>query len=147
VTSVLNHLRRNLVAYVALFVALGGSSYAAFSLPHGSVGTAQLRNGAVTPAKLNRAATPVRAWAVIEATGRVLASSDPVKVQGVSSGDVQLWFKKVKLPRHSDGCSVIATPSTATSYDGSGLVQVFTGNGQGGNYFGSTVTLSVDLVC
>lgn len=40
------------VAYVALFVALGGTSYAAVALPAGSVGTRQLRNGAVTNAKI-----------------------------------------------------------------------------------------------
>jgi hypothetical protein len=37
----------NVVATLALFVALGGSSYAAFVLPANSVGTQQLRNGAV----------------------------------------------------------------------------------------------------
>lgn len=42
----------NIVATIALFVALGGTSYAAFSLPAGSVGTKQLKNGAVTKAKL-----------------------------------------------------------------------------------------------
>jgi hypothetical protein len=35
----------NVVALLALFVALGGSAYAVASLPHGSVGTAQLKNG------------------------------------------------------------------------------------------------------
>ena len=36
----LHHLRNNAVGYVALFVALGGTSYAAISLPAGSVGYA-----------------------------------------------------------------------------------------------------------
>ena len=40
------------VSVVALTVALGGTSYAAFSLPTGSVGTKQLKNKAVTNAKL-----------------------------------------------------------------------------------------------
>jgi hypothetical protein len=40
------------VAFVALVVALGGTSYAAFSLPNGSVGTPQLKDKAVTNAKL-----------------------------------------------------------------------------------------------
>ena len=40
------------VACVALVVALGGTGYAAFRLPSGSVGTKQLRNGAVTRAKI-----------------------------------------------------------------------------------------------
>ena len=43
------------VALVALFVSLGGSAYAALSLPKNSVGTAQLKNGAVTAAKLRKA--------------------------------------------------------------------------------------------
>jgi len=42
----------NAAATIALFVALGGTSYAALSLPAGSVGTRQLRSGAVTEAKL-----------------------------------------------------------------------------------------------
>jgi hypothetical protein len=31
------HIRRNAVAYVALFVALGGTSYAAFDIPNHSI--------------------------------------------------------------------------------------------------------------
>ncbi len=42
----------NVVATLALFVALGGSSYAALTLPSRSVGTRQLRNGSVTVPKL-----------------------------------------------------------------------------------------------
>ena len=38
-TSFARHLRRNLVAYIALFVSLGGASYAAATLPRNSVGT------------------------------------------------------------------------------------------------------------
>jgi hypothetical protein len=47
-----NHLRRNLVAYLALFAALGGTSYAAIKLPRNSVGKAQIRRNAVTSAKV-----------------------------------------------------------------------------------------------
>jgi hypothetical protein len=39
------------VASVALLVALGGTSYAVSTLPANSVGSAQLRTGAVTSAK------------------------------------------------------------------------------------------------
>jgi hypothetical protein len=51
-TRVLRHVRSNLVAYLALFVALGGTSYAAVNLPRNSVGTAQLKANAVTSAKV-----------------------------------------------------------------------------------------------
>ena len=43
----LTFIRHNAIL-TALFVVLGGTSYVVFSLPAGSVGTKQLRNGAVT---------------------------------------------------------------------------------------------------
>jgi hypothetical protein len=46
----------NVMATIAVFVALGGVGYAATSLPRNSVGTKQIRKAAVTPAKLNKAA-------------------------------------------------------------------------------------------
>lgn len=48
------------VALVALFVSLSGGAYAALTLPSNSVGTAQLRNGAVTGAKLHARAVTAR---------------------------------------------------------------------------------------
>jgi hypothetical protein len=42
------------VSIVALVVALGGTGYAAFRLPARSVGTAQLKDGAVTARKVHR---------------------------------------------------------------------------------------------
>lgn len=50
--SVLVHLRANAVAYLALFVALGGSSYAAARLSPGSVTSRALARHAVTRPKL-----------------------------------------------------------------------------------------------
>jgi len=41
-----------IVAIAALFVALGGTSYAAVTLPRDSVGTAQIKNRAVTQTKI-----------------------------------------------------------------------------------------------
>jgi hypothetical protein len=42
----------NVMATVAVFIALGGSSYAALKLPKGSVGATQLRSNAVTSPKV-----------------------------------------------------------------------------------------------
>lgn len=42
----------NVVATMALFIALGGASYAAIKLPAASVGTSQLKANAVTGAKV-----------------------------------------------------------------------------------------------
>jgi hypothetical protein len=43
-----------IVAIIALIVSMGGTGYAAFTLPRDSVGTKQLRSGAVTGAKVKR---------------------------------------------------------------------------------------------
>jgi hypothetical protein len=40
------------ISVIALMVALGGTSYAAFGVPKNSVGTKQLKNGAVTTKKI-----------------------------------------------------------------------------------------------
>jgi hypothetical protein len=48
------------VALLALFISLGGGAYAAILLPRNSVGTLQLRNGAVTNAKLHSGAVTAR---------------------------------------------------------------------------------------
>ena len=48
----MDFLRHNLIAVLALFVALGGTSYAAIALPKNSVGTKQIRKSAVTTAKV-----------------------------------------------------------------------------------------------
>ena len=46
----------NVIATLALFLALGGGAWAATKLPKNSVGTAQLKKGAVTPTKISKAA-------------------------------------------------------------------------------------------
>lgn len=62
-------MRRPRVAYanvastVALFVSLGGASYAALQIPRDSVGTAQLRRGAVTNAKVKEHSLRASAFA------------------------------------------------------------------------------------
>jgi hypothetical protein len=53
---VLDYLRRHHVGVIALFVALGGTSYAATQLPRNSVGAGQIRAGAVTATKIHKGA-------------------------------------------------------------------------------------------
>ena len=89
-TRVLEYLRRNALAATALVIALlalGGASYAQFSLPANSVGTRQLRNSAVSAAKIaNGSITPakidsravggyVRDWAFVNVDGTVIGGS------------------------------------------------------------------------
>lgn len=51
----------NVVATIALFVALGGGAYAAITLPKNSVGTKQLRSNSVGKSELRRGGVTSRA--------------------------------------------------------------------------------------
>jgi hypothetical protein len=83
----LHHIRNNAIGYLALFVALGGTSYAALSIPKNSVGARQIRNGVITPGKLNRNVIggSVRMWARIDSSGRLVASQPRARVVSWSS--------------------------------------------------------------
>ena len=48
------HTRHNVVAYLALFVALGGTSYAAIQLPANSVGAKQIKKNAVRSSEIRK---------------------------------------------------------------------------------------------
>jgi hypothetical protein len=97
-TRLLAHLRNNTIAWVALFVALGGTSYAAFTLPANSVGTKQVRNSAINSKKLaNGSVNPmkldshaiggsVRHWAVVSQDGRAVAGSHGARASGGTGG-------------------------------------------------------------
>jgi hypothetical protein len=52
----------NVMATIAVFIALGGASYAATQIPKNSVGTKQLKNGAVTGAKVKVGSLPVSSF-------------------------------------------------------------------------------------
>jgi hypothetical protein len=102
----LRHIRNNLVGYIALFVALGGTSYAALSLPAGSVGTPQLRNGAITAAKVNPTsiAANVRAWATLQwfGTWKIQASTSDIHVTNIAAGEVVSW-RRTRFARNCIG--------------------------------------------
>jgi hypothetical protein len=83
------------IAYVALFAALGGTSYAAASLPRNSVGTTQLRNSAVTSAKVrNGSLTSSDFKAGTLLTGPAGAPGAPGP-QGPAGGGAAIGFANV----------------------------------------------------
>ena len=102
--NTLTFIRHNAIALLALFVALGGTSYAAFNLPAGSVGSRQLRNHSITPIKFDAGSIGgfVRYWARIDATGKVIASRPHAKIvvwyddpTGPYSGGVIRWGEPI----------------------------------------------------
>jgi hypothetical protein len=140
---ILDHISSNIVGYVALLVALGGTSYAATSLPAGSVGTRQLQNGAVTRGKLaNRAVTAaaldprsiaghIADWAQIRADGRVNASSPRASVilSDPSRGVYQVYWHR-SIPQD---CVAIANPVNVAPLTAPATADTFGPNGRGRN--------------
>ena len=91
------HVRSNAVAYLALFVALGGTSYAALSLPRNSVGGRQIRNHSIDPVKLNPKyiAGSFRAWASVNSKGKIVASSGGARIVASVLGDRITWHSVI----------------------------------------------------
>jgi hypothetical protein len=134
---VLNHLKSNVIAYLALFVALGGTSYAAVSLPANSVGSRQLKNHSVSAKKLDRGSIAgyVRDWAVV-ADGSVLASRPRARIvewtdAGSFPGGIVSWGKRI--PK---GCFALATSNA-----GSPTPAASVGAGITGGAFGAGVQI------
>lgn len=104
-TRVVTHLRRNVVAYIALFVALGGTSYAAVSVA----------NHSLVPKNFNPKYIGgyVRAWASVGADGRVLSSAGSVQagLDPVITGHYIISWQ----PRPSSKCTAIGTIATYQS--------------------------------
>jgi hypothetical protein len=103
---ILQHLRSNsnLVAYLALFLALGGTSVAAISLA----------NHSIDPVKLDPSNIGgyVREWASIDANGHVIASGGRMTVRTEPGGEVPgryffTWQTKLTSP-----CTVIGSVDT-----------------------------------
>jgi hypothetical protein len=99
----LEYLKRHHVGILALFVALGGTTYAATQLPAGSVGSRQLRAGAVSTAKIqNGAVTPAKLSPAVAAllrkggpTGAEAAWRDPGISAAVGSAHQTVVTQKV----------------------------------------------------
>jgi hypothetical protein len=90
----------NVVASIALFVALGGGAYAATQLPKNSVGTKQLKKNAVTGKKLKKNAV----------TGK------KVKNRSLSGADISVRnFPKVPRAGTADTAATAGAADTAAT--------------------------------
>lgn len=163
------HIRDNVVGYLALVIALSGTSYAVATLPASSVGTAQLRNGAVTTAKIHgHAVTAAKvASGLLGRTRSIetepMAASQARPGDPVASPDVIAAYNPLtwSMPTAGHASIVAAVDSFAQScstgfataglyVDGkpvqhtvAGMPNLFTSDGHGipGEHFGATVAL------
>jgi hypothetical protein len=110
-TRVVHHVKSNAIAYLALFIALGGTSYAAIRLPANSVGNRALKNHSVSAVKLDRSSIAgyVRDWARIDSNGRVTGSRPKARLigwteTGPAPGGLIQWSRPVPA-----ACIAIAT--------------------------------------
>ena len=128
-TRIRSHIRTNVVAYLALFVALGGTGYAATSLPANSVGANQIRNGVIQRVKFDSRWIDgsVRMWASVSASGKVLAGGAGMSVVASNSGPGDYFVNpsrgsRIETPK---GCAVVASvdedPTNAPGYATAGV--------------------------
>jgi hypothetical protein len=109
--SILRHLRGQFLGAIALFVALGGTSYAALELPAGSVGNRQIKNHVITPIKFDKStiAGYVRDYAQISPQGVIVAARPQATLVGWRStgpnlGGIIQWDQPIP-----SSCFALAT--------------------------------------
>jgi hypothetical protein len=142
-TRVLAHVRSNVVAYLALFVALGGTSYAAIRVPAGSVGNRQLRNHAITPIKLDPGSIAgyVRDWAQIDSAGQIVASRPQAHLvtwieTGEFPGGIVSWGQAIPRSCFAVATTAAAAPATYAS------ASVLSNGSMPGRFVGAQILLS-----
>ena len=136
---ILDYLRRNAIALIALacsLLALAGASYAAVSLPNNSVGNAQLRNGSVTPPKLNHRSIGgyVAAWAETNNGCELVASSGGARIANdhpctATGGALRITWRGT-FPRSRLACVAIGIPSAAPGSTEPAVESYYEGNGR-----------------
>lgn len=103
-------LRRNTIALLALFIALGGTTYAATALPANSVGAKQLKKNAVTAAKIKSGAVTNGKIGANAVTGAI------VKNDSLTGADIiESTIAKVPAAAAADAATHATTADSATT--------------------------------
>ena len=116
--KILTFIRQNAIALLALFVALGGASYAAVAI-NGS----QIRNGTINAVKLDpkTISASISAWAIVYGDSTSVTpgpSSSHVRVRAIGTGEVITWSGR----RFASKCMPMTTPLSAPPTGGYGSV-------------------------
>lgn len=149
--KILPFIRQNAIALLALFVAIGGSSYAAVTI-NGS----QIRNRTINAVKLNpkSISASISAWAIVfgDTSGAAPGpSSSPIRVQTLSTGEVVSWPHR----RFAAHCVPSVTPFSTAPTGGFSVVTAgfvpsagkLTLDGFGPNYAPGPQAAYVMIVC
>jgi hypothetical protein len=154
----LNYISHHAIAILALvcsLLALAGASYAATQLSKNSVGTAQLKQGAVTPAKLSgtQFGGYVRAYAVVCATGKLVFSSPQAKLTNwgdSSTGGPSFGTISWKSTAPSRRCAAFATAQNGSPTPITAVVERNLPGVTGTHVavrFDGAVSVAVEVVC
>jgi hypothetical protein len=107
------HVAGNAVAWIALFVALGGASYAAVRIPANSVGTRQLKRNAVTSSRVkdrSLVAKDFRSGQLPKgATGAAGAKGDPGATGPIGPSSATEAFVDGAITANAGAATTIAT--------------------------------------
>jgi hypothetical protein len=131
----------NVVATIAVFIALGGSSYAALKLPKNSVGSEQLKRNSITSAKVkggSLSTTDLKASARSLLRGR----RGPQGVQGPQGTTGKTGARGRTGPRGAAG----SARAYATVVADNGQLPIFTANVPN-LAFGSVARTSTGVYC
>jgi hypothetical protein len=122
--KLIGHLRANVIAYLALFVALGGTGYAAIRLSKHSINPVNFNSRQI--------GGYVREWATVGASGKVSASGGHVRVlpdPGIAPGHYIVdWSPRPNTPCEVSGSvDLIGAGGTAVP----GYVETSSGSSPG----------------
>ena len=133
VRPVSEHIRSNIVGYVALFPALGGVAWAAESAPKNSVTSKSIDNGAVKTQDLGDDAVTGDKVAADSLTGAQIAESTLTGVDAATLGGIPA----TGFQRRVDGACPAASAIRAVGADGTVSCESI-GGGGGGDITGVT---------
>jgi len=149
----LRFLRGNTLALLALFIALGGTTYAATALPKNSVGTKQLKKNAVTGVKIKNGSvtnTKIGANAVTGAkvkndslSGADILESSLGKVPSATAADSATNATNATNATHATTADTATTAGNANALNGyaaNGLIRIAQGSNGGSVVLGGADT-------
>jgi hypothetical protein len=111
------------IAYLALFVALGGSAYAVTQLPKNSVGTKQLKPNAVTAAKLKNGAVTGAKIGTDAVTGANLDESTLGRVPSAASAERATTADRAATAENAANAANAANANALGGVPGSGFLR------------------------